>query len=309
MKKIAIAIPTYNRNDLLERLVKTIPNYISIFVSDNGSFVTPEIETQFNNIKVHKHSKVISIFENWNSALSAVNDCDYLAIPSDDDLYISDQLKTIRAIIDNNDADVFVFGNHFINEQDQITGSFCPEKLEIFESPNGFRKFMFGVDVRMPSVFFKKSFLDKLGYFDEKLFTLTAADSELVQRALLTGKVIFVPEIVSSYRVWSGSLTDQRIASAHWMSEVDAWTNKISSLAFVRLNNVIYSSFNWKQYKDEIYARNLLAGMSNLYKAKKYEESMTHFKAMRYPKHALLKTKLRILKHLVVCSVKRLYAN
>ena len=309
MKKIAIAIPTYNRNNLLLRLISTIPNNVKVFISDNGSYVTPEIETQFNNLKVLKHSKVISIFENWNSALAAVNDCDYLAIPSDDDLYVSDQFQTIQAVIDNNDADVFVFGNNFVNENDQVTGSFCPDKLEVFESPNGFRKFRFGVDVRMPSVFFKKSFLDELGYFDEKLFTLTAADSELVQRALLTGKVIFVPEIVSSYRVWSGSLTDQRIASAHWMREVDAWTNKISSLALVRLNDVEYSSFNWKQYKDEIFARNLLAGMSNLYKAKKYADLLTHFKTMRYPKHALLKTKLRILKQLVVCSLKRLYAN
>lgn len=55
--------------------------------------------------------------------------------------------------------------------------------------------------VRMPSVFFKKSFLDKIGYFDEKNFNLTAADSELIQRSLLLGKVAFIPKIVSSYRV------------------------------------------------------------------------------------------------------------
>jgi len=309
MKKIAIAIPTYNRNNLLVRLIRTLPDDVSIFVSDNGSYVTPEIEAQFNNLKVHKHSEVISIFENWNSALTAVNNCDYLAIPSDDDLYISDQFKTIQAVIDNNDADVFVFGNNFINETDQVTRSFCPDVLEILDAPNGFKKFLFGVDVRMPSVFFKKSFLDKIGYFDETLFTLTAADSELVQRALLLGKVMFVPEVVASYRVWSGSLTDQRIATKHWMSEVDAWVDKISTLALAELSPKEYKSIDWDKYKDEVYARNLLAGMGNLYKAKKFDDTIKHFHVLRFPKHALFKTKLRILKKLLFSYLRKIYAR
>lgn len=307
MKKIAIAIPTYNRNDLLVRLIKSIPDDISVFVSDNGSYVTPEIETQFNNLEVHKHSKVISIFENWNSALAAVDNCDYMAIPSDDDLYISDQFETIQAVIDNNDADVFVFGNHFIDERDKIVGHYCPEKFEVFEAPYGLSKFLYGVDVRMPSVFFKKTFLDRIGYFDAESFTLTAADSELVQRALLLGKAVFVPEIVSSYRVWSGSLTDQRIATEHWMREIDIWTDKITKLAEEVPG--AKDAYNWQQYSDEIFARNLLAGLSNLRKNKKHKALWQHLKSNRFPKRALLKTKLRIYRLIVLNFLQGLYAR
>ncbi|WPL10443.1 glycosyltransferase family 2 protein [Thiorhodovibrio litoralis] len=299
MKRIGIAIPTYNRNDLLERLLRTIPSDISVFVSDNGGYVTSEMKRGFTNLSITKQSKVISIFRNWNSALNSVSACDYVAIPSDDDLYIKDKFSTIFEIIQNNDADVIIFGNNCIDENDKFISRFCPKNLECFEAPYGFQKFIYGVDVRMPSVFFKKKFLDKLGYFDEHLFTLTAADSELVQRAMLLGNVIFVPEIVSSYRIWSGSLTDQKIATQHWMAEVDAWTTKIRGLAKERLGDKA-NFYNWEQYQDEIYARNLLSGISNLFKSKNFKNAITHYRAMRYPKYALYKTKLRIVGYLIL---------
>lgn len=303
MKKITIAIPTYKRENLLRKLTESIPSNISLSISDNGCSLPESFITSYKNATIVKQEHVLDIFANWNAAIASVNFCDYIAIPSDDDLYSLDSFDLIQDAINNHDnIDIFIFGNNFINENDEVIGHYCPKKHEILEAPYGLSHFLYGVNVRMPSVFFKKSFLDKIGYFDEKSFTLTAADSELVQRALLLGKVAFVPKIVASYRVWSGSLTDQRIATKHWMSEIDVWTDKIVKLANTTLATS-HNIFNWQRYKDEIYARNLLGGLSNLYKSKQYDKVSTHYHQMRHPKNALLITKLRILKILFFSKI------
>ena len=63
MKRVGVAIPTYDRNDLLSRLMRTIPHDVSIFVSDNGGKVTIDIEKEFHNLHLIKHSSIINIFE------------------------------------------------------------------------------------------------------------------------------------------------------------------------------------------------------------------------------------------------------
>lgn len=309
MKKITIAIPTYKRENLLKKLVESIPSNISLSISDNGSSLSESFITTYKNATIVKQEHVLDIFANWNAAITSINFCDYIAIPSDDDLYNLDSFDLIQDAINNHDnIDIFIFGNNFINENDEVIGHYCPKKHEILEAPYGLSHFLYGVNVRMPSVFFKKSFLDKIGYFDEKSFTLTAADSELVQRALLLGKVAFVPKIVASYRVWSGSLTDQRIATKHWMSEIDVWTDKIITLADSTIGTQ-QTLFNWQQYKDEVYAQNLLAGLGNLYKSKQYNKILSYYHEMRHPKHAKLKTKLRIFKVLLSSKIRTLNAS
>lgn len=306
---LTIAIPTYNREVLLTKLVDSIPKDINISISDNGSFLSAKFKEQHENVSIIENEKILDIFYNWNTSIKNIDKTYYLAIPSDDDLYNIESFKFIKETINSlDDVDIFIFGNNFIDGNDNIIGSYCPKELKVFDSPTGLNEFLYGVNVRMPSVFFKKSFLDEIGYFDEKNFTLTAADSELVQRSLLLGKVAFIPKIVSSYRVWNGSLTDQKIATNHWMSEIDIWTDKIIKLANSKLTDS-QNTFNWGKYKDEIYARNLLAGLNNLYRNKNYKKITDHFSSCRYPKNAMLKTKIRILKILLLSTIKAFFVS
>lgn len=307
MKKILVAIPTYNRIELLKKLIKTIPDNVDIHISDNGSFIK-DIFNQ-NNLTLEHHDKIYSMFENWNLSIINAPKCDFIAITSDDDLYEVNSFNIIKKIINSyEDIDMFIFGNNFINEKDEIIGQYCPKEYKIFNAPEGLNEFLYGVDARMPSIFFKKTFLDSIGYFDDSNFKFTAADSELIQRALLLGKVVFIPKIVSSYRVWSGSETDKKIATKEWMDQIDIWTNKIIKLANSELADT-QNTFDWKKYKDEIYARNLLAGLNNLYKNKNYKEVVEHFLACRYPKNAMFKTKIRIFKTLILSKIKAFFVS
>lgn len=307
MKQIVIAVPTYNREELLKKLIDAIPNNIAVHISDNGNFLKSDFK--HSNLKITHHEKIYTMFQNWNLSIVDSMPSDYIAITSDDDIYITDSFKLIQDIIDSSvDADVFIFGNNFINENDEIIGRYCPNEYKTCEAPFGLNEFLYGVDARMPSIFFKKSFLDEIGYFDEINFKFTAADSELIQRALLLGKVAFIPHIVSSYRIWTGSETDKKISTMEWMNQIDIWTDKIIALANNKLTKE-QNTFDWNRYKDEIFARNLLAGMSHLYRNKNYKKVDEYFFEIRYPENAMFITKLRIFKTLILSKVKAFFAS
>lgn len=259
-------------------------------VSDNGMLVSAKMKNLTSNVTIVGDSNVIKIFDNWNRALDGLN-VDVLAIPSDDDLYLENGFEIIEEEIrKNQDCDVFVFGNHFIDENDKVFSTWIPRKYERFEAPEGFNLFKYGVDARMPCIFFRKSLLDRIGYLDRQ-FELTAADSELVQRALLYGNALFVPRVVGCYRVWGGALTSMKIASDNWLEEIGLWTNKISVLAAEEFGKA-GRHFDAKRLVDEIYARNLIAGASNKVKSGAGCEARRYLYDHRFPWKATLPTKL-----------------
>ncbi|QDZ90396.1 glycosyltransferase family 2 protein [Shewanella decolorationis] len=305
--KVGIAIPTYNRKELLNGLLDSIPDGFHIYVSDNGNFVTDFLKNNHRVNNIVTHNVVIPMFSNWNASIEAAHGCDYIAITSDDDTYEKNAYAVVSKYVSEYDADVFIFGHKYINGDSAVLGSYCPKRLELHASPNGLAEHFLGVDARMPSIFLKKTFLDEIGYFDDQTFTITAADSELIQRALLLGKVLYVPEVIASYRVWEGSLTNSTQATTKWLTEVDLWTKKIASLAVSSFSESTKNIYDWRLYSDEIFARNLLAGLSILYKQKSYKEISIHLKNNRIPQYASIKTKIRISKYMILACIKRLY--
>lgn len=303
--KISIAIPSYNRKKLVDNLVSTIPDEVFVAVSDNGGYLKNGLESRVKNLKIDSHKEILDVFDNWNHALNMVLDhCDYVAMPSDDDLYLPGWFSVVKKYIECNEwgADIFVFGHKYIDGHDNYIGEYSHSELIVVDSPFGFLKYRYGVDARMPSVVFRSEFLKEIGSYDASLFKLTAADSELIQRALLIGKVVFAPEVISCYRVWDGSLTNNKVASTQWLKEIDMWTQKISKIGFEKTE--FFTKKFSDNYSDEIYARNLYAGLSNLFKRREYKEVLKFKKSTRWPSHALAKTKLRILLLLLKAKLK-----
>lgn len=52
IRLLTIAIPTYNREVLLTKLVNSIPKDINISISDNGSFLSDKFKEQHENISL-----------------------------------------------------------------------------------------------------------------------------------------------------------------------------------------------------------------------------------------------------------------
>lgn len=294
--KIAVAIPTYRRPELLLKLTRSLPAHVPISVSDNGGSLFG-LEVPFgSNVSIHHADQLLPIFVNWNRAVSLVpGDATHILIPSDDDLYLPTAFKTINQAIEKYpSADIIVFGCDFVDEHGNIRPGWMPEKEELCAPGDGFLKFESGVNARMPGVLFRADFFHRIGGFDER-FELTASDSEMIQRAALLGITAFVPTVIGQYRVWSGSLTHARQATDQWLSEVELWTNKIAEL--LRAGHKPPSrQVNIERFRDEIYARNLLAGLNNLYQKGDAENARLFLMQHKVPRHTKLMTRLRLLR-------------
>jgi hypothetical protein len=192
------------------------------------------------------------------------------------------------------DADIYVFGCDLLDEHDHAWPGYRPETYEVFECGDGFLKFASGVHARMPGVLFKHDFLKCIGAFDER-FELTAADSDLVQRALLLGRSVFIPEVIGLYRIWRGSLTHARQATDLWMKEVGLWTDKISEL-LSKGHQPPSRRVDIDRYKDEIIAQNLLAGFRNLQSKGLMDDAHAFLARNPVPRRARLMTHLRLMR-------------
>jgi len=295
MTKIGIAVPTYNREVQLNSLLEVIPEEASVYVSDNGSHLSAVFMGRFP--KVHflaVAGEPVRMFANWNLAARMVTE-EWVVIPSDDDIYFENSFRTIAEYLERySTADVIVFGHHTVDESYQKIGEWKPQELVECAAPNGFEYFKYGVSARMPSIFFKRNLLEELGFFDEN-FKITAADSDLVQRALVKGRSVFIPKVVSGYRVWLGGATHNTISTSEWMQEIDYWGKKIEKI----LQEIPQYSREAPSIRAELYAINLLAGVISIKKSAGYVAAWKHMKKCRYPYKALLRTQLRLLYWLI----------
>lgn len=293
--KIAVAIPTYKRKDMLTRLIGSIPPQWRIFVSDNDSSLLP-LDPPFGEQVTVSHSpELVGMFANWNRALSLVDaDCTHVFITSDDDLFLPEAHLTVTHALDRHvDADILVFGCDLFDENDRRWGGYVPATLESFTVGEGFLKFAAGVDARMPGVLLRHDFLKQIGAFDDRL-QLTAADSDLVQRALLLGRSVFIPEVIGLYRVWSGSLTHTCQATDLWMEEVALWTAKIAALLQAG-HQPASTKVDVNRYRDEILARNLLAALDNLLNKGDAGQARDFLRRHPVPANATMRTWLWLL--------------
>lgn len=292
---LSVCVPTYRREDMLERLLATIPtNNVEVVISDNGGFLSDGFKLKHSEIRCVTTQNILPMFANWNNAIKASR-MPYVVIPSDDDLFINEAFDTIHSYIEKYpDVDLFIFGHHVIDADDKILGAWCPKTQGMFIPPFGFKNFFYGVDARMPSIIFRKDLLNRLDNFDET-FTLTAADSDLIQRALLFGKAMFIPSFISCYRVWPGGTTAKKQASGEWLDQIKYWTNKVSLLAEEQFQKQGYS-FHTQRFCEEIFARNLISAMKNILSQGKSVEARAFIKTYGIPSHATFRTKFKLCK-------------
>jgi glycosyltransferase involved in cell wall biosynthesis len=292
LDNLTVTIPTFNRAIYLNKLLNSLPKSLHVVVSDNGAFLSDEFKARFPWTKFITQEIVIDAPSNWNKCMHAVN-TEWFVLPSDDDLYFEHSFNIIQHYCDQYpDADLLIFGHKVINENGVEISSWIPEKLQEFKAPGAYNLFKYGVESRFPSMLFKTAKVKECGYLD-KSYKLTAGDSKLIQMILLSGTVVFIPEIVGAYRTWPQNSTTLTIGTNHWLREIDRWQNDIGGYIKNNVNDNFLEEF--KSIKDEVYARNFLAGMYSL-KNKKGLKKWDFIIKSRFPFKASMRTKLRILK-------------
>lgn len=108
--KISICIPTYNRAEYLDQLLKSIyyqdeSKYCEIVVSDNASVDGTELVIEKyrsnGNVTYHKNSQNIGPDENYLKSVSLAS-ADYCWLMGSDDIIIPGSLKLILDVLESN---------------------------------------------------------------------------------------------------------------------------------------------------------------------------------------------------------------
>lgn len=297
INEVTFVIPTYNRNDYLIKILNTLPSNANVIVSDNGGAVTQKIISSYENFIFIKPSKKLEMYENWNLCVNNVK-TKWFVIPSDDDLYYNKELYRFwDAIVEFKDCGTIIFGHNVIDEKDAVVSSWKPETLIKFNGPFGFDVFKYGVKARLPSIIFNTELAKSHGLFKEE-YGYTAADSLLIQKCLLSSDSVFIPHIVSAYRIWPNNFTTKLISTVGWLERIDKWQNEIGPIALLKFKKS-QIKFDVAKTKDEVYAQNLIGGLINL-GSQGLTTRYTFFKSVRYPFKASLITQLKVIKSLIL---------
>lgn len=299
MELFQVCIPTYNRVDLVRKLINSIPGYVNIFLSDNGGSISNSQEVMPCNVTIFEKKPAVDVFTNWRLA-AGFSSAEWFFLPSDDDIYCSNMYEEVCTVLEKNpEVGMVVFGCNFIDQNGEIIGSWTPPINGIKPSHEAFDFFSYGVNARMPSILINRDIYNQIGGISED-FKLTAGDSELVQHLAIHAPVLFIPKIISSYRVWDGGLTHQKIASEEWRDEIDLWMQKLDA----SLKKAIWGNNKlWRRHiQDDIRLQNANAGLSKIVGLK---NGVKFLFLKNYPFFARPKTHAYCLIQLVKCMTGR----
>jgi len=297
LNEITFVIPTFNRNDYLIKILDTLPSNANVVVSDNGRAVTQKIINTYKSFSFIVPDKKLKMYENWNFCISHVK-TKWFVIPSDDDLYYKEELHHLwSAISEFQHCGIIIFGHNVIDENDKVLSYWKPEKFIKFNKPFGYDLFKYGIDARLPSIIFNTEVAKNNSLFKEN-YDYTAADSLLIQKCLLTSNAVLLPHIIAAYRVWPANFTSKLISTSGWLTRVDQWQDEVLPIAALKYRQAKVK-FNVSKVKDEVYARNLIAGLQNL-ASTGLKVRYGFFKSVRYPFKSSLKTQVNIIKCLIL---------
>ena len=290
---IGIGIPTYNRPDMLARLLDSIDADWPIAVSDNGALLDESFKARYPAVNFVSQPELLTMWKNWNCAAQAL-DAEWILLPGDDDLYYPGAFDVIeRAIRANPSADIVFFGHHIIDEHDCILDTWQPAGAAL-DAPAGFHHLRLGVPARPPGIAFRKAFFERLDGFSDE-FKKTASDNDFYQRMTLLGKTVLVPDVVCGYRLWQSGGTLMLLAARVWLEDVDLWTRRMQLFA------KLHTSYAYSDaLRDEIYMANVIAGVDSLKRSGGgIVGAWRHATAIRYPFRARPLSHLRLLAHLL----------
>lgn len=245
---VSIVIPSYNSEKFIENTIKSIlaqtyKDFTLTIVDDKSTDTTFEIVKSFKDerINIIKNEVNLGLVKNWNKCLDIGKKSEYMLIICNDDIIEKNYLEK-KVLAFNEDREVVLVCNatKIINEKGKKLFSRNNIKEEKLESKDvltySLKK---GNIFGEPScVMLKSEIIDKVGYFREEL-KLTL-DWEYYNRFSTKGKVVFLKDELSSFRISNSSASSELIRKRKRMKE----EHNIVSNEILKLLEKKESNFN-----------------------------------------------------------------
>jgi glycosyltransferase involved in cell wall biosynthesis len=208
-KVVAVAMPVYNAREFLveslDSIVKQTYKNIRFLIiddcsTDNSLDILKEYESQYPNIKVYENNINLGVPKSLNVLLREIGDADYIARHDADDISLPKRISKQVTFLNKNE-DIDLVGSYYIHI-DQLQN----EKEWFYKKPvtdEEIRKYHFSFSAFVHgSVMFRKSILDKVGYYDEDCSLWEPEDYDYWTRIMRECKVANIPEHLYKWRCY-----------------------------------------------------------------------------------------------------------
>lgn len=215
---LTIAVPTYQRPDLLRRALASIvqaipePSAVEVVISDNSPEVSaPEIErfrsAWTGSLRYLSNDPTIESVANWNQCITAATGR-YLLFLHDDDFLLPDAGAGLLQALRRAPADesVFLFGVRVVTLTGRVRRRQTHRRERRLLPPEALRRILTNSSyVRTPGLVVRRDAFDEIGLFDPAVRAPT--DFDLESRLFARYGVRLEPEVVAGYTVHQAGVT------------------------------------------------------------------------------------------------------
>ncbi|BAY25891.1 glycosyl transferase family protein [Calothrix sp. NIES-2100] len=220
-EKVTVAIPTYNRADLLKRCMESVlaQDYpdLRLLVLDNASdddtdMVVRSLAKEDQRITYIRHEKNIGFARNWQRIIE-VNQSPYLTIVPDDDLILPSFIReSVQALDEHPSAGFSLALPKFIDEN----GTILPQKQDTGDMPDGLIKGLEYIDlciawrgcsIYTATTMMRAAAIAEVGSFDSP-HSWTTIDSNLSFRLAARFDIVFLKKELALIRAHPGQISE-----------------------------------------------------------------------------------------------------
>jgi glycosyltransferase involved in cell wall biosynthesis len=215
--KVSVIIPSYNCGQYVTKAIdsvleQTYKEYEIILVDDgskDGTKKTVEKYLQFINFNyIYQQNKGLAAARNIGIRNARGK---YIALLDADDWWSPTKLEKQIKVFEGDSEIELVHSNVYVayEENKEKIEPYCMNiDYNKLSKKKLFEKILFWeADICVPTIIIKKTLLDKVGYFDEKLSYLGCEDREFCLRAFRGSKTFFINDYLAYYLQRKNSMT------------------------------------------------------------------------------------------------------
>jgi len=171
--KISIITPSYNQGKFIEKTIQSVieqdyPHYEHIIIDGGSTDGTLEILKRYQDVLIFVSEKDEGQVSAINKGLKIANG-EIISFLNSDDYYLPHTFTRMREFFSKPECAWLIGDSVIVDENDREIQKFIRYYKKTIRMLNSYKVLLLTNFICQPSTFWRKDFLETVGYFDEKL--------------------------------------------------------------------------------------------------------------------------------------------